>query len=158
MADGMFGGDSSGGGGGGGGGYSDYSSHHYASGRGSGGDMSPEGIAVVLFILVLVIGFAMFYQAVEDSKAADAVAEERRLDRTVYVETSRANFDEWMGTRTGEFVEETLWFESGSSHFPNSGYHCKGGGYQTKAGVDITFCCSVVEGDNPLCIIATPNQ
>lgn len=141
MADGMF---NSSGGGGGGGNYYDYSNN----GR-SNDPLPPEVLFPFIGFIVVVMAGIWLYNS-------NQLAEERELDRTVYVETSRTNFDSWQEGRTDEIVETSLWFEDGSSHRErgNGGdYHCKGGQFQTTQGATVTFCCSVVVGENPACLV-----
>lgn len=125
MADGMF---DSGGGSDGGGGL-------------IGGVLVELPWWLALPLLVAFIAFSV-YSCQQEEK-------ERELDKTVYVETSRDNFDRWVQVQTYEVDETTLWFEEGSSH--RGSYHCKGGQFRS-GDKQTTFCCSVEVNATPACM------
>lgn len=109
----------------------------------SGRDRGPDLPAWVLALIgLLILFFAFWYIA--------SLAEERKLDHSTYIETSRANFDNWEAPRQDHIRPGTLWFEEGSSHRDN--YHCKGGQFLTGEGATVTFCCSVEPSASPACM------
>lgn len=113
-----------------------------------GSSRMPPGMAFTILgilVAILVVCFIVEQNNLEH---------ERELDKTVYVQTSKDNFDTWRATRKDEIDFETVWFEPGSSHREN--YHCKGGQYQTAAGATVTFCCSVEAHDQVPCMVITP--
>jgi hypothetical protein len=136
MADGMF---NSGGSGG-----NSSSTYIYSDGS----SRLPPGMTFT--ILGILVAILLVCYIVEQSN----LQEERELDKTVYVETSKANFDTWLARRKDGINFETVWFEPGSSHREN--YHCKGGQYQTTEGATVTFCCSVEAHDQVPCMVITP--
>lgn len=134
MADGLFDSDSSS--------SSSTSFYDFSSGRGT--PLTLGALVAIVVVALLVVGLFV-------ALAASERAAERELDRTKYVEAASNNLDRWLGTRAYEIVPSSLWMEDGSSHRDN--YHCKGGQFQTTDGQNVTYCCSVVPGDNPPCMV-----
>jgi len=133
--------------GGGGGDYNDYSS------GGGGGSMSGMDLLITLIIIGALAGILWIFQEAR-------LSEERELDATVYINTATDNFETWLPRSGYEINRESFWLEEGSSHRErgNGGdYHCKGGQFNTLPPVrSITFCCSVIRGENPPCLEISP--
>jgi len=118
---------------------------------GGGGSSSGRGVGLLIELPYPLNIIAIVIVVVLAIVVVVAEMDEREKDGTVYVATSRHNFDQWTASRGYAPKDGTLWFEDGSSH--RQSYHCKGGQFQqAKTGANVTFCCSVVADDNPPCV------
>jgi len=82
---------------------------------------------------------------------AEALAQERQLDRTTYKNNAEANFEAWTEAMGFQVKEGSLFMEPGSSRREN--YHCKGGQFfDLTTNRNITYCCAVQSNPPARCL------